>query len=200
MTEFRERLLHHFAPIGKLEDNQVAALETHYDSLVAWNARMNLTSTRDMEDMVLRHYCESLFVATQIPSDARSAVDVGSGAGFPGVPIAISCPWCQVTLVESNGRKCVFLRESTRKLTNVEVIDGRAESVTARYDCVFARAVTWKSLLPTLRRLGNRIILLVSGSDSRELMDLLPICWSPPLSIPWGRDRVLLKGDVPRET
>lgn len=200
MSEFRDLLVHHFSSVRKLQDEELASLETHYRLLSEWNDRMNLTSTRDVEEMVLRHYCESLFVATQMPTKVRSAIDIGSGAGFPGIPVSVLLPQCQFTLLESNGRKCVFLRESSRHIPNVQVVEGRAESTEGHYDCVLARAVTWKEILPDLARRGNRIMLLVSGSDSQQLMDLLPIHWGPPIPIPWGRDRVLLDGNVPRET
>src|SRR5678815_5908684 len=86
---FRELLARKFAPYGVLAVEQIDQLEAHYKLLVLWNARLNLTRIESVEEAVRLHYCESLFVGTRLPAGPLRIVDVGSGAGFPGIPIAI---------------------------------------------------------------------------------------------------------------
>ena len=98
-----------------------------------WNARVNLTAIRDPEEMVQRHFGESFFAAKDALAQGRiaSVIDVGSGAGFPGVPFAMLAPEVQVTLIESNQKKVTFLRELvfSLDLKNVKVFSGRAEAL-----------------------------------------------------------------------
>src|SRR5438045_9661512 len=98
-----------------------------------------------MDEAVTRHYAESVWVGQQLPQIA-SAVDVGSGAGFPGIPVSIMRPEIQVTLVESHQRKAVFLGEATRDLPNVDVLSQRIESVSEHFDVLLARAVSWHDI------------------------------------------------------
>src|SRR5687768_10049621 len=111
---FRELLYSELRGICELSGPQVDQLAAHYELLLRWNQKLNLTSVKNEETMVRRHYCESVFVAVHLPSEPISVVDVGSGAGFPGFPIAVVRPDCAVTLVESHQRKAVFLRECSR--------------------------------------------------------------------------------------
>ena len=103
---------------------------------------MNLTTViRTLEEAIERHYCESLFLAAQLAGRRSCGVaDVGSGAGFPGFPVAVLRPDCSVTLIESHQRKAVFLREASRGLPNVRVLANRAEDVTRQFDRVISRA------------------------------------------------------------
>jgi 16S rRNA (guanine(527)-N(7))-methyltransferase RsmG len=178
---FRELLAREFEPHGSLTVAQIDLLETHYNLLVRWNARLNLTRIDSLEDVVRLHYCESLFVATRLPPGALRIVDVGSGAGFPGVPIAILRPECAVTLVESHQRKAVFLREASRNLTNVRVVTGRAENLGPEYDWLVSRAVSPGDVLKL--KLASNLALLVGGGDSRDFERCEPI--------PWGTGRFL---------
>jgi 16S rRNA (guanine(527)-N(7))-methyltransferase RsmG len=178
---FRDLLVSEFAPYGSLTAAQIDALEGHYKLLTQWNARLNLTRIETAEDAVRLHYCESLFVGAKLPSGPLRIVDVGSGAGFPGIPIAILRPECLVTLVESHQRKGVFLREASRNLKNVSVITDRAQNLKVDYDWVVSRAVSPKNLLKL--KLANNLALLVGsddlpGFDRREPM-------------PWGNGRFL---------
>src|SRR5437868_3656406 len=97
-------------PLAKL-----AALEVHYNLLLRWNTVLNLTGITDLDTAVERHYCESIFLAAHLPAGPLRLADIGSGAGFPGLPIAVLRPDCMVTLIESHQRKSVFLREASRK-------------------------------------------------------------------------------------
>ncbi len=91
-------------------------LSTYLDLLLKWNARTNLTAIRDPEEIVRRHFGESLFAGQHIPPDARTLLDFGSGAGFPGLPIQLLRPEITVTLAESQNKKATFLREVVRTL------------------------------------------------------------------------------------
>lgn len=110
--------------------------------LVRWNARINLTAIRDEEGILARHFVESIACARALPAGIATLLDFGSGAGFPGIPIALCRPGIAVTLAESQGKKAAFLREAVRTIgLSSTVHSGRAESLTARFDCVTLRAV-----------------------------------------------------------
>jgi 16S rRNA (guanine527-N7)-methyltransferase len=179
---FRELLVREFVPYASLSIEQVDAFETHYKLLTQWNARLNLTRIESVEDAVRLHYCESLFVGTKLPAGPLRIVDVGSGAGFPGIPIAILRPECIVTLVESHQRKAVFLREASRKLKNVAVVTERAENLKAEYDWLVSRAVSSTNLLKL--HLANNLALLVGAEE-------LPDCELRE-PVPWGSGRYLV--------
>ena len=87
--EFSELLIRYFSAIRALSPLEISALYRHYELLVRWNKVLNLTSIRRLEDAVVRHYCEALFVAVHLPAESVSVLDVGSGAGFPGIPMAV---------------------------------------------------------------------------------------------------------------
>jgi 16S rRNA (guanine527-N7)-methyltransferase len=121
-------------------------ISTYLQLLVKWNARTNLTAVRDPREIVTRHFGESLALADYLNSatpSAKTLFDLGSGAGFPGLPIALRCPHLRVTLIESQGKKATFLKEVVRALNlpNVEVFAGRAESLDRQADVVTMRAV-----------------------------------------------------------
>jgi 16S rRNA (guanine527-N7)-methyltransferase len=178
---FRELLAQEFAPYGALTVKQIDLLEAHYNLLTQWNTRLNLTRIDSIEEAVRLHYCESLFVGTKLPQGSLRIVDVGSGAGFPGIPIAILRPECTVTLVESHQRKGVFLREASRNLKQVKVVTDRAENLSGDYDWLVSRAVSPSEILKL--KLANNLALLV-GSEG------VPGCESRT-PIPWGSGRYL---------
>ena len=122
----------------------ISQLAVYLDLLTKWNARTNLTSVRDPREIVQRHFGESLFAARHLPASSRTLLDLGSGAGFPGLPIAILRPHLQVTLAEAHQKKASFLREVARTLQIPVVIwAARAESLppASRFDTVTLRAV-----------------------------------------------------------
>jgi 16S rRNA (guanine(527)-N(7))-methyltransferase RsmG len=178
---FRELLVREFAPYGSLTVEQIDALESHYNLLIHWNARLNLTRIESMEDAVRLHYCESMFVGTRLPAGPLRIVDVGSGAGFPGIPIAIVRPECAVTLVESHKRKGVFLREASRNLKNVAVVTGRAENLQPNFDWVVSRAVSPNEVLKI--QLGKNLGALVGRADLSQ--------FDSEQAVPWGTGRHL---------
>jgi 16S rRNA (guanine(527)-N(7))-methyltransferase RsmG len=183
--DFKDLLVSEFAPYGKLSEGQADALERHYSSLIRWNQRMNLTRIEKVEDAVRLHYCESLFLAKMLPQGPLRIGDLGSGAGFPGYPVAVLRPECQVDLIESHQRKAVFLREATEGLGNARVIAARAESVSNVYDWLISRAVSPNEVL-ALRRALN-VALLMGVRDVNSL-------GTKPDSIvesPWGTGHVV---------
>ena len=182
----------------ELSSEQLSLLFEHYQLLERWNRKMSLTSVTAGAEMVIRHYCESLFFGANIPGEAgaipQTIADIGSGAGFPGVPIAILRPDCKVSLVESNQRKAVFLRESTRSLNNVSVVAKRAEDLSERFDWVVSRAVDPKAVLALTPRLAWKFGLMVGEDDFLELKKVPNIAWAEPIRLPWGDRRVWVYG------
>jgi len=130
-----------FAKLAPLSPIQIKQLERHYELLIRWNKVLNLTSIRDPTEIIKRHYAESLFLGQHLPSGSLRIADIGSGAGFPGIPVAILRPDCSVCLIESHQRKSVFLREATREINNVRVIDQRAGDVKEDFDWAISRAI-----------------------------------------------------------
>src|ERR1019366_10599108 len=166
---FADLLRQRLARVVELSPGQVEALETHYQLLLRWNRTLNLTSIKRMDEAVERHYCESLFLGTHLPQGGLRIADIGSGAGFPGFPVAVLRPDCSVTLIESHQRKAVFLREASRTLPNVRVLAKRAEGVDERFDCVISRAVSYSDLASFLKRLAPHADLLSGAEGPPEL-------------------------------
>jgi 16S rRNA (guanine527-N7)-methyltransferase len=127
----------------ELDEAQVARLVAHLDLLDDWNSRMNLTAIRDRPSQLTKHLLDSLTVLPYLQGERIA--DVGSGAGFPGIPLAIVEPHRHFSLIESTGKKCRFLEHvrDALELKNVEVVQSRAESYKpdVRFDTVIARAV-----------------------------------------------------------
>jgi 16S rRNA (guanine527-N7)-methyltransferase len=189
--EFPELLMRHFAAIRALSPLETCALYRHYELLVRWNKVLNLTSIRRLEDAVVRHYCESLFLAVQLPAESVSVLDVGSGAGFPGIPMAVLRPDCRFVLAESHRRKAVFLREATRGYAHLRVESRRAEDVPGSFDWVVSRAVRWNQVLP----LAQACVALLLGQQDAEAVKLTPgFHWLPDVALPWGNSKFLVVG------
>ena len=181
-----------------LSAEQEAALEAHLELLMRWNRTVNLTAIRSREEAIERHYCESLFLGARLPPGELRIVDVGSGAGFPGFPVAVLRPDCSVTLIESHQRKAVFLREASRKLPNVRVLAKRGEDVNETFDWAISRAVSYEDLASFLRSLAPNVDLLTGKESPPEAMGF---GWDRPILLPWGDQRFLWTGHVvSRET
>src|SRR5690242_16161556 len=182
---------------------RLAAISKYIDLLLKWNARINLTAIRAPEEIVERHFGESLFAARHILAQRpiKTAIDLGSGAGFPGVPFALLAPAVEVTLIESNQKKSTFLKELIYLLglRNVKVFSGRAESYSQTADLVTLRAVEkFEAVLPLALNLvapGARLALLIGTSQIDLTNGLRPkVQWQEPLGVPGGHSRVLLVG------
>lgn len=143
----RELLEPYIGTNAPLSDGIVGQISTYLDLLIRWNSRVSLTSIRRPEEMIQRHFGESLFTAVHLTgrlSDGAELLDYGSGAGFPGLPIQMLLPEVRVTLAESQGRKVAFLREVIRTLGLTAVVwPHRVEELPAerRFDAVTMRAV-----------------------------------------------------------
>ena len=151
-----ERLLTAAADIGiDLSDHQTAQLLSYLDLLEKWNNAYNLTAVRSRSEMLSRHLVESLAISPFI--SGKQVVDVGTGAGLPGIPLAIANPAVHYTLLDSNGKKSRFLLEVKRALmlSNVEIETVRVESwlPTKRFDSVVTRA--FADLATTLVRVDH---------------------------------------------
>ena len=189
MSEFSQRLCEVVSPYLALSPDRLALLEAHYDLLARWNRKLNLTAIRTLEEAVTRHYAESLYfgravgrlVCERLALDAPGVADVGSGAGFPGIPLAVLHPGWPVTLIESHQRKAVFLAESSRAVHNVTVFSGRAEAIGERFDLVVSRAVDPQAVLG----LGLApVVALLAGEADVPRGTIVE-------KLPWGDRRVI---------
>jgi 16S rRNA (guanine527-N7)-methyltransferase len=188
---FGELLRSKLAGICELSEWQIERLRLHYELLTRWNKVLSLTSVRTVEEAVERHYCESVFAACYLPEGGVSVADVGSGAGFPGIPIGIMRPACSVVLIESHQRKAAFLKEASRELGNVRVVARRVEDVTEGFDWVVSRAVRYSDIAGSLKKLGRNAELLTGGVRAEDLSGFE---WQEPIRVPWGERRYLWIG------
>src|SRR5689334_15424724 len=190
-----------------LSTEQFRLIQAYLDLLLKWNAKISLTAVRAPEEIVQRHFGESFFAAERAGvADASSLIDVGSGAGFPGLPMAMLAPSAKVTLIESQQKKVAFLREVVRalKLKNVNVYAGRAEDAKWKSQIVTLRAVEkFETVLPiaaSLVQADGMLALLIgasqAGSARKARTNLL---WLDPISIPKSRERILIMGKRGRE-
>jgi 16S rRNA (guanine527-N7)-methyltransferase len=235
-----------------LSPTQLRDISTYIDMLLRWNARVSLTAIRDPEEIVTRHFGESLLAArtlfpegggeaavcpgeggspadsqkghklsrdrsahqkgTRAPTSVIRLADLGSGAGFPGIPIKLWAPQIALTLIESNHKKVAFLREVARvlTLTSIDIFSGRAERLSGdlgnmkpipgnHFDVVTLRAVErFRDVLPVAAHLlarNGRLALLIGFSQVTQASSRLgTITWSPPVAIPLSESRVLLLG------
>jgi len=198
VSEFQKLLADTLRGRVPLPAEQCEALARHWELLQRWNRRVNLTAVRDVKEAVPLHYCESVFFSTLLPEGPMRVADIGSGAGFPGLPLAVMRPGSEVWLVEANSKKCVFLREAARAmgLGNVRVLERRAEEMEESVDWVVSRAVRWTGVIELARRLARHVGLLVSEQGAEEARGAAGLDWRAPVRIPWGRRRVALLGDV----
>jgi 16S rRNA (guanine527-N7)-methyltransferase len=164
-----------------LAPRQLEQLLAYLDLLLKWNAKTNLTAIREPEQIVRRHFGESLALAEMVDELAgiETSADLGSGAGFPGLPLAIFCSEIKVTLIESQNKKATFLKEVVRTLdlSNVSVMNQRAEEVALKFDLVTLRAVerfTQALMVGSLMlKPGGWLAVLVSAQQVGEIKGVL---------------------------
>jgi 16S rRNA (guanine527-N7)-methyltransferase len=190
-------------PFISLDEPRLRAISTYIDLLLKWNARINLTAIREPSEIVQRHFGESLFAAKSLLDQKlpHTAIDLGSGAGFPGVPFALLAPDVQVTLIESQQKKATFLKELVRALglTNVKVFGDRAEGYSGTADLVMLRAVEKFEqalrMAVSLTNDGGRIALMIgSGQVEAAKTVAAGVVWNNPLQVPCSLSRELLVG------
>lgn len=179
-----------------LDSGQRNALYAHYSLLKRWNERMNLTTVRRLADVVTRHFGESLAVASILGPGDGSVVDIGSGGGFPGLPVAVYCPERPVALVESVGKKAVFLKEAARNLANVRVVAGRFEDLTERFEWAVMRAVASEGLSGPLARSVRKVAVVVSASGFEEVGRILGVSDLVEHRVVWDSRTAILTGSV----
>lgn len=166
------------------DDKQIEMFGVYYDLLIDWNSRINLTSITEPDEVIIKHFVDSILISRVI--DLRSGVsliDVGTGAGFPGIPIKIMNPGCDVVLLDSLNKRIKFLEETISKLglENIRCIHGRAEDVSreknmrGRFDLSVSRAVANLSTLseyciPFLKK-GGKFISYKSDKSEDEIND-----------------------------
>jgi len=196
-------IAHLLQPFIELDEMRLRAISTYIDILLKWNSRINLTAIRDPSEIVQRHFGESLFAAQFMltQKSVATAIDLGSGAGFPGVPLAILDPDVQVTLIESQQKKATFLKELIYALglKNLKVFGDRAESYPATADLVMLRAVERfeQALQMAIRltRTGGTIALMIGSGQVEPARRLgSAVNWSDPVQMPCGHSRELLIG------
>lgn len=160
------------AGLSPLPATVAERFSTYFELLSRWNAKLNLTAIRTPEDVLQRHFLESIFCAQKLPPGIVTLLDYGSGAGFPGIPIALCRPEIRVTLAESQGKKAGFLREAVRTLNlEAEIYSGRVEGMPAHrvFNAVTLRAVdkmgeALKLAADRVSRAGWLVVLCSKGA------------------------------------
>lgn len=187
----------------ELSSEQVLKIQEYMKILLAWNEKLNLTAIRDPLDMLYRHFCESMFAGVSVPVEKGRLADVGSGAGFPGLPLKILRPDLQVFLIESNVKKATFLAEVIRELglEHARVLVNRYEELgeeVAPLDFVCSRAVgEFATLLEwagSKQVSAGQVILWIGSRDLDELQRIKTWEWREPVLVPHSMRRVLLVG------
>jgi len=191
-------------PYGITCDPRLAGqIRSYITVLLQWNRKVSLTTVTDATEILKFHFGESLFAVSAVPIRSRRLADIGSGAGFPGLPIRMALPDLDLTLVEPNARKATFLSEVARllHLDRVTVFRGRMQDLPAGappFDFITARALgrheqlfAWSE-----RRLadGGRLVLWLGEEDAKGISKTPGWSWRAPVHIPGSKKRVLLVG------
>jgi 16S rRNA (guanine527-N7)-methyltransferase len=185
-------------------DVQVLQIQQYMAMLLAWNDKVNLTAIRDPLEILNRHFCESIFGATLLPKEPCRLADVGSGGGFPGLPLKIIRPENYVFLIESSVKKATFLAEVVRELqlTDTRVLVSRYEELgeeVAPLDVVCSRAVgEFNSLLEWSGspKIGAReVVFWVGGQDADAIRRNAAWEWEKAVPVPHSLRRFLLRGN-----
>jgi len=187
----------------QVNQQQVEQIQQYTKILLAWNDKVNLTAIRDPLEILYRHFCESMFGAAFVPVEKCRLADVGSGGGFPGLPLKMVRPDLEVFLIESNVKKATFLAEVVRELglTDARVLVSRFEELgeeVAPLDFVcsralgeFAKFLDWAGS-PTVS--ARNVLLWLGGRDVEEVRAIPGWTWEEPKPVPHSLQRVLLRG------
>ncbi|PYU80382.1 MAG: 16S rRNA (guanine(527)-N(7))-methyltransferase RsmG [Acidobacteria bacterium] len=184
-------------------DDQVLQIQQYIRILLVWNEKINLTAIRDPLEILYRHFCESMFAAEAIPLKNGRLADIGSGGGFPGLPLKIMRPGLQVFLVESNIKKVTFLAEVIRELglNGAQVLARRYEELgeeVAPLDYVCTRALgefpAFLEWATSEQIAAKQVILWIGGRDLEEIQKIRSWDWSEPIEVPHSLRRLILLG------
>jgi 16S rRNA (guanine527-N7)-methyltransferase len=187
----------------ELSREQVLQIQQYIRILLVWNEKLNLTAIRDPLEILHRHFCESMYAAVAVPVENGRLADVGSGGGFPGLPLKIIRPNLQVFLIESNLKKATFLAEVTRELglADARVLVSRYEELgeeLAPLDFVCSRALGEFGAFLAWARLehvaAKEVILWIGARDLEEIQKMPGWDWREPIPIPHSLRRLLLIG------
>jgi 16S rRNA (guanine527-N7)-methyltransferase len=188
----------HAGGLPGLEAEQSRRFEAYLSLLMRWNARTNLTAIRDQEGILARHFVESIACVHALPVGIANLLDFGSGAGFPGIPIAICRAEIEVTLAESQGKKAAFLQEAVRVLSlRAKVHSGRAEALAGHFDCVVLRAVERMQqavrMAAGLVKTSGWLAVMTTGPEVAGLQSATGVefSWSGSILLPGSEDRVI---------
>jgi 16S rRNA (guanine527-N7)-methyltransferase len=189
------------AGMEQLDTGLTGKFEQYLSLLLRWNAHLNLTSLQTEDAIIISHLRESVACAGAIPQSVQTLLDFGSGAGLPGIPIAMCRPEIAVTLAESQGKKAAFLQEAIRTLgISVAVHAGRAETLQPVFDCVTLRAV---DKMPQAVRTATRLVApggwLALMTTNTGLADLQVsagegLAWQRPMPLPGSENRIVALG------
>ena len=187
--------------LAPLSPQHEADFSAYLSLILRWNARMNLSAVRDEDGILARHFVECIACARALPAGIATLLDFGSGAGLPGIPIALCRPEIAVTLAEAQGKKAAFLQEAVRTLNlTAKVYSGRAQELQAAFGCVALRAVDkmeqavsaavplvapggWLALMST--RAGLATLQAAAGDE---------FAWSAAIALPGSDQRLLALG------
>jgi 16S rRNA (guanine527-N7)-methyltransferase len=198
--EIKERLL----PFGFTPtDDQICKIQEYVRLLLRWNRTVSLTTVTSPSEVVARHFGESMYASRILPVENCRLVDIGTGAGFPGLALKIARPELKIDLIESNKKKCAFLGEVTRslELADVTIHAQRYEEIrlgemvvevaTARAVGGFKDLLRWSA--STLSPQGY-LVLWVGADDANQIMQTTNWVWQPPRRLPDSQRRFLLVG------
>jgi 16S rRNA (guanine527-N7)-methyltransferase len=194
------------APFGLAPSPALAeAIRQYMELLLRWNQKISLTSITDPQEILQRHFAESMFAACAVPIVHGRLVDIGSGAGFPGLALKLVAPELAVALIEPSMKKSAFLAEVVRSLglKDVKIISKRIEELSGLVgvaDFVTCRAVRPdKRLLAWTRKAlaaDGKCVLWLGSEDSAALQKESRWSWQPPIAMPKSIGRVLLVGQT----
>jgi 16S rRNA (guanine527-N7)-methyltransferase len=189
------------ASLEPLDDETARKFEVYLSLFVRWNKKLNLSSVRDEEGILSRHLVESIAVAKFLPSDIATLLDFGSGAGLPGIPIALCRPRIAVTLAESQVKKAAFLQEAVRVLgISANVHADRAETLATIFDCVVMRAVEKmpKAVAAAVKLIAPQgwLALMTTDASLAELQTAAgsQFKWKESVRLPGSESRILALG------
>jgi len=186
-----------------VSDLQVLQIQQYTRILLAWNEKINLTSIRDPLEILNRHFCECMYAASTAPVEHGRLADVGSGAGFPGLPLKIIRPELQVFLIESNVKKATFLAEVIRDLglAGARVLVSRYEELAeevAPLDFVCSRALgefgPFLEWAHSEKVAAKQVILWIGARDLPEIQKIQSWEWREPIPVPHSLRRLILVG------